>query len=343
MVPTLISVVIPTRNRAALLAAAIRSVQCQVHREIEVVVVDDQSKDETAEMLHAVTLQDPRIRVVRGEGRGVAAARNAGLAVASAPWVAFLDDDDLWLPTALDQLLRFAAETGWVVACETLRFRSDDPDLTPQNVLENRAVLDVLPWPSERLPGRINLAEFLARPRIPIHAMLAPRSAIEDAGGFDERLSAAEDYHLWLRLAAKRPVDILRVPLALYRWHERQARRDQLFHTLQTRYALELFLAVKPFVGIDSALSRIARRQRSALFVEEAYEEILRTNRRNAIDALWKSLRINPLQRKSWIYLAVSLIPFPLKRARAIAGFFAQRFRSVEKPADPSRCAVSRR
>ena len=97
---TRVSVVIPTRNRCSLLARALECVQRQRGVEVEAVVVDDGSEDGTSEYLKRVS--GVELAVVRHKRpRGVATARNAGVERASASWVAFLDDDDLWAPDKL--------------------------------------------------------------------------------------------------------------------------------------------------------------------------------------------------------------------------------------------------
>src|SRR2546421_10333643 len=109
-----ISVVIPTRNRRALVSRALTTVLGQRNVDIEVFVVDEGSSDGTAELVRS--LADSRVTVVRHETpKGVANARNAGLARARAPWVAFLDDDDVWAPDKL--ALQRDAATGARWAC----------------------------------------------------------------------------------------------------------------------------------------------------------------------------------------------------------------------------------
>jgi glycosyltransferase involved in cell wall biosynthesis len=99
------SVVIPTRNRAGMVGEAVESALCQRHGEVEVIVVDDASTDDTANVLARSFAS--RIHVLRmPDRRGAGGARNAGLRVASGELVAFLDDDDLWLPGKLDAELR---------------------------------------------------------------------------------------------------------------------------------------------------------------------------------------------------------------------------------------------
>jgi glycosyltransferase involved in cell wall biosynthesis len=102
---TLLSAVIPTRNRARMVCEAVESALCQRHGEVEVIVVDDASTDDTANVLARSFAS--RICLVRlPQRRGAGAARNAGVRLASGELVAFLDDDDLWLPGKLDAELR---------------------------------------------------------------------------------------------------------------------------------------------------------------------------------------------------------------------------------------------
>ncbi|HWC32537.1 MAG TPA: glycosyltransferase family 2 protein, partial [Actinomycetota bacterium] len=110
--PPEVTVVIPTRDRWSLLAtAALPAALVQEDVDLEVVVVDDGSRDETPERLAELT--DPRLRVIRNlEPLGVAQARNAGIAAARGRWLAFLDDDDLWSPRKLRTQLDAARAAG---------------------------------------------------------------------------------------------------------------------------------------------------------------------------------------------------------------------------------------
>ncbi len=106
-----ISVVVPTRNRSALLATTLRSALVQRGVDFEVLVVDEASTDDTLEVVDS--FGDARIRVIRHTtAQGVSAARNHGVAEARGAWIAFLDDDDLWAPEKLELQLRAARETG---------------------------------------------------------------------------------------------------------------------------------------------------------------------------------------------------------------------------------------
>ena len=102
----LVSVVIPTYNRASLLLRAIRSVLAQTYSTYEVIVVDDCSDDDMRSVLSEFTRTDSRIRVIRHErNRGLSWARNTGIEAATGQYVSFLDDDDEYLPSTLNDLV----------------------------------------------------------------------------------------------------------------------------------------------------------------------------------------------------------------------------------------------
>jgi len=185
-----VSVVIPTRNRWPLLSrAALRSALTQEEIELEVIVVDDGSTDETPQRLAAAGVADPRLRVVRhAASRGVAAARNAGIAAARGEWVAFLDDDDFWSPRKLRQQTDVAAAAGaefvyaGVVSVDELgaaqyEFSLPDPAVLPLRIL----AASVLP---------AGCSNVVARTEV-----------VRSIGGFDERLFQLSDWDLWIRLA----------------------------------------------------------------------------------------------------------------------------------------------
>jgi glycosyltransferase involved in cell wall biosynthesis len=182
-----VSVVIPTRNRSALLARALTSALNQQGLEVEIIVVDDASTDPTRNELAARDY--PNIRWIHHEKqRGVSAARNSGVGAASCRWIAFLDDDDLWSPTKLQmQLERAAIERASFVCCGAVTV---DPRLMP---LETQ----VPPRP-DRL-----LRELLSVNAVPGggSGVLASIEAVREVGGFDQELSILADWDMWIRLA----------------------------------------------------------------------------------------------------------------------------------------------
>jgi glycosyltransferase involved in cell wall biosynthesis len=200
-----VSVVIPTRDGSRLLALTLHSVLRQRGVDLEVVVVDDGSDDETAEV--AAAFGDPRIRLVRHEvPQGVSAARNRGIAEAKGTWVAFLDDDDLWAPDKLARQLEATRRTGraWVYAGGV-------------NVDQHLWVLEGGPPPP---PDRV--VELLGRYNpVPVGAsnVMVRADALARAGAFDRRLRRTEDWDMWIRLARLGPPAWVCHPLTAYRIH----------------------------------------------------------------------------------------------------------------------------
>jgi glycosyltransferase involved in cell wall biosynthesis len=185
-----VSVVIPTYNRASLLGRALRSVLNQTLSDLECIVVDDGSTDQTVALVEG--FQDPRLRVVRLPGNGgCGRARNTGIRVARGELIAFLDSDDEWLPQKLErQVARLRECEDPLTAVVYCRCVVRD-GLTDRTWFEPRVVYggDVFQY----LLGGWN-------PATPSMFLVERRSLLE-VGGFSESLPCAQDYDLWLRLA----------------------------------------------------------------------------------------------------------------------------------------------
>jgi glycosyltransferase involved in cell wall biosynthesis len=111
---TLVSVVIPAHNRCGPIQHAIQSVLVQSYSDLELIVVDDGSNDDTARIVEGYIRKDSRIRLIsHGYRKGAQAARNAGIKAANGEWIAFLDSDDQWLPDSLNSRLRLAMTRGF--------------------------------------------------------------------------------------------------------------------------------------------------------------------------------------------------------------------------------------
>jgi len=176
-----VTVVIPTRNRRQLLSRALASVLAQEDVAIEVIVVDDASADGTLERING--LDDERVRLLRNETpRGPAAARNQAIDLARAPWLGFLDDDDLWAPRKLREQLDLAADD--VVLVDSGHLSLDE---------QGRVLA--------RFPGSDDAEkELLRRDVFGTSGVIVRTDAVRAVGGFDESLQVVEDWDLWIRL-----------------------------------------------------------------------------------------------------------------------------------------------
>jgi len=198
-----VSVVIPTKNRADFLSDALQTALAQEKVDIEVIVVDDGSDDETPALLAAAA--DPRIRTIRLDpSRGQCAARNAGIEAARGRWLAFLDDDDLWAPSKLRQQLDEAERTGATWAyCGVLLVSPEGDVVRVQGPPDPDGLLTALLGSNVVQAGASTVIVEAAR----YHAV----------GGFQDGLSNPWD--LCIRLAADGRAAAVHDALVAYRRH----------------------------------------------------------------------------------------------------------------------------
>lgn len=203
-----ISVIIPTFNRAHVLRHAIDSALAQTCPTFEIIVVDDGSTDETPALLAEY---GDRVRVVRQTNQGVAAARNAGIAIARGDLIALLDSDDVWMARKLEkQVARFEA----------------DPEL---GLVHCGADFVDTGVSLEGMEGWV-AAEMLRFDREVIIAcgsgVVVPRRVAEELGGFDARMGASEDWDFCYRLATRHRIAFVKEALVRYARDETGLHRD---------------------------------------------------------------------------------------------------------------------
>lgn len=206
----MVSVIIPTYNSEKYIAATLESVIGQTYCDLEVLIMNDGSQDRTAEIVQEYALRDPRIKLVNlVENRGVSAARNKGVEMASGEWIAYLDSDDLWKPNKVEKQLRFA---------EKLQERfSTRPDLifTGSGFIDEdgNELASIL-----HVPKKVDFKELLKQNLISCSSVLIrrclmikyPMPCIDDAH---------EDFVTWLRILKSEDIFAygLDEPLLIYR------------------------------------------------------------------------------------------------------------------------------
>ena len=208
------SVIVPTRNRSRMLTATLGTVLHQRDVELEVIVVDEASTDDTPATLAAFARRDPRIRIIRHDTpRGVSTARNRGAAEARGKWLAFLDDDDLWAPDKLVRQLTAAEAAGcdWVYTgsvsiTESLRILHGKPPPPPAAAVRALPRYNAIPGGGSNVVVR--------------------RTTLQRVGAFDTRLRNTEDWEMWIRLAKAGPPAWVCHPLMAYRVHAANSSLD---------------------------------------------------------------------------------------------------------------------
>ncbi len=197
-----VSVVIATRNYGKYLAGAIRSVLEQTWTDLELIVIDDGSTDDTPRVVREFN-GDLRMRYIRVDGLGQSRAKNLGILLSASDLIAFLDGDDEWLPTKLERQLPLFVDADVGV------------------VYSHRVTMDECGHDFERatsplVRGRIYDDLLRANP-ICFSSVIVRRYALEAIGMFDPNLSLAIDYDLWLRVARHVEFDFVDTPLVRYR------------------------------------------------------------------------------------------------------------------------------
>lgn len=226
-----VSIVIPVFNRVESVRMAVESVLRQSFTDFELLVVDDGSTDGTMAALDGIG--DPRLRrLANPRNMGVSAARNTGIREARAPWVAFQDSDDEWLPRKLEkQMARLATAGPETVACycgmlTTLLERSEGPTGTKAPAPGRKAVI-YLPDPQfAGVEGNLQPA-LLRGSFVSTQMLVARRDALLQIGGFDETLPALVDWECVIRLAEQGAFAFVDEPLVLQVFSENSITRSR--------------------------------------------------------------------------------------------------------------------
>jgi glycosyltransferase involved in cell wall biosynthesis len=231
-----VSVVIPCYNQARFLGEAIDSVLSQGYTDLEIIVVDDGSKDGTKEVASHYAREDPRVSLIRQENRGLAAARNRGLAEAGGEYVVFLDSDDRLLLGALEvgvRELEAHPESAFVSGiCRKIRA---DGSI-------------VAGWEQFRVRDDPYL-ELLRSCPVYVPAVMYRRWVFDVVGDFDMSYKAAEDYDLYYRILERFPVYCHDTLVAEIRRHEANMTRDR---TLMLKYNMAALRSQRKRVKKDA-------------------------------------------------------------------------------------------
>jgi glycosyltransferase involved in cell wall biosynthesis len=282
------AIVIPTYNHARYLPAALDSALAQTRR-ADVIVVDDGSTDGTRAI---VSERYPTVTYIRQDNRGVAAARNAGLAVTAADAPVFLDADDTLTPDCVERrlaVLEPRADLGWVFSdLFTMDAEGHTTGLCSERFRYGERVL------RGNLFGELLLGNF-----IPVHAVMVRRSVIDAVGIFDETfIGSTEDYELLLRVARRFPAEYLDVPLGAYRMlaHGRNADRVAM-----ARAGLRIATMLEERFPADvRACGPAWARRKADLCLQAALAPSAALGRRARLGWVLRAIRVRPGQRHAY-------------------------------------------
>ncbi len=200
----LVSVVIPTHNRPEMLAEAIASVRAQTFTDYEIIVVSDGESDDMRRASRKVAAAHDSAYFELDDGN-VCSARNTGVERANGEWIAFLDDDDLWLENKLERQVAEARRTGAdMIACDYVKFFPDG-----REVVERPRVINGWPY----VKALSHLQYWWAVPS----AALVRKRIFDEIGGFDPHQRHGEDMDMWRRISLRHTIHQMDEVLVSYR------------------------------------------------------------------------------------------------------------------------------
>ena len=299
-IPGRVSVVMPCFNGQETIERSIKSVLAQTYLNVELLVINDGSTDDSEQVIQSI--ESEKIRYLRQGNAGVSSARNKGIELAKGEFIAFLDADDTWEPVFLEKLVGvlkintscILAYCGW------------------QNLGKAGSQSEPFVPPEYEIPNK--LEKLFEDCRWPIHAVVTRAHGIKKVGGFNRMLSNAEDFLLWLEIAALQP--ICRVPevLAYYCHHgQGQASQNLVKAAMDHLRAQSLFIEHHP--DIKNELGRhLIRRLSLGRLLKKGYELYWRRELIGA-RAIFRLVMLRGYGGpKDWLYMLPSWLPLTIHR-----------------------------
>lgn len=294
------SVIVPAYNAARFLEETAQSVLRQSLEAWELIVVDDGSTDDTAQV--AAALAGPRVRVLSQANQGVSAARNRGLHAATGSHVLFLDSDDALSPNALERFSVFFEEHPEVVAAYG--------EATVMNEAGALTGTGKPPVFQVRPSGEALTALLARNPIVTTGAICLRRAPLVEIGGFREDLRVAEDWELWCRVALSGPIGYLGgAPVVAYRIRANSAMRGLGLSPEEAVKSVDAIFANPQIVKrIQGDAAPLREQALGAVFSFTATVNLRNRHFAQARKLLWQSIRRNPRQTREWILYACSCL-----------------------------------
>jgi len=275
-----VSVIIPTHNRAESLRAAITSVLNQTFHDFEIVIVDDASKDHTREVI--TNFNDVRIKVIHNPfSKGDAGARNVGVMNSNGEYIAFLEDDDEWLPEKLQIQINLLdnspSEVGGIC---TGRFTIKEADRRAFSV-----------WNPE-------INDLSKENFITTSSILLKKECFEKCGLFDESMPTSSDYDMWIRISKKYAFKSVNMPLMKYYIHD---------NSLSFNYE-KMIRGVEILLKKYSDFFKYSSKEYSNIYLQLGVLYCYKGEVQKGRKAFVNAIKIYPFEIRNYFNLALSLL-----------------------------------
>ena len=296
----MITIIIPLYNKEASIATALRGVLAQSYQDFEVVVVDDGSTDGGAAVVEQ--FDDPRIRLIRQANGGVSAARNRGIAEARGEYVAFLDADDEWMPTFLEEIAALIAEYPECKARATNY-------LFNSNGVKSPTLLRKIPFAGERgvMTNYFEVASC-SHPPMWTSAVCIDRDLLREIGGFPIGIKSGEDLLTWARIAVRTQWAYSMKPLAQFNVEGYNMKdRPKRIPAEVDIVGNELKQMFKNNPKVKGLRHYVAHwhKMRCSIYLRLGMKK-------KSIDEALRGLKYHPLNYKLYAYILLNIIPIRL-------------------------------
>ena len=284
----LVSVIIPAYNKSQLTVKTVDSVLAQTYRNIEIIVVDDGSTDDTGLLLGAFT---DKIKYVYKKNGGACSARNLGLRQAGGAYISFLDCDDLYEPQKIQRCVEYLEKNGRFGFVHTAAYFIDEKD----------QVIGTYDHPKSQRTGLV-ASELIMGNFICNSTAVIRKRCLDKVGGFDETIFPPADWDLWLRLSERFEVGYLDQPLTKYRVTD-----NYTFRYLERSKADEQKV-VEKFFARNRQWTDLAGKAWSRFHFRYAQCYLLKDDSKHFQQEFLLAFKRNPLNGKAWLMLAYFFI-----------------------------------
>ena len=292
-----VSIIIPTYNRARFITRAIDSVLSQTYWNVEIIVVDDGSTDNTKNIVNSYGKQ---VRYIYQENKGAASARNTGINESKGQYIAFLDSDDFYAKDNLEKKISFLEgnpQIGWIY--------SDWQYIDEKGKYLDKGSLR-FDYFNKKLSGEIFEELFYKRNFIATDTVVVKRSVLEDIGFFDPKIPSQEEYDLWLRMSAKYAVGYIDEPLVTVTTHPDSLSTD--FSKWAYGNALIIDKIEKILPDNFTVRKRMMDRMYADKYTFLGRDFAQKGQFKKAVDAYWKSIKRLPLQKRIYWLLILLIV-----------------------------------
>jgi glycosyltransferase involved in cell wall biosynthesis len=289
----LVSIIIPAYNASGWIVETILSVLDQDYDNIEIIVINDGSTDDTENL---VSNFGDKVKCINKKNGGQSSARNVGINLAKGKYIAFLDSDDLWIKNKLKVQIEFLESSGlkWIYS-DAIAFES-----------KSKNVLFKFSEKSKHYEGDILIKLFYSC-FIPMPTVIIHHSVFSTVGLFNEKeeMRNREDWEMWLRIAALYPIALITMPLAFYRIHDTSVTGSE---TLIQRMHGNILVINEAAIREPLRLDPIKNTVLSKIFFSNGRAQALLGQKKMASKLLIKAIQLDPL----WIVPYISWLTIPI-------------------------------